>query len=154
MDFKKFFTELKRRKVYNVAVTYAVVSWVISQIITQLTTTFEAPLWVAKMMTLVLIAGFPIAIILAWAFEMSPEGMIKTSSEAAKKNPYPPSKKKPLSGKLFIGVLILIIIGQFAYHKYQQNDDEYKNNKEVSINIMLKIPISKSNFKILCNILY
>ena len=136
MDFKKFFAELKRRKVYNVAVTYAVVSWVISQIITQLTTTFEAPLWVAKMMTLVLIAGFPIAIILAWAFEMSPEGMIKTSSEAAKKNPYPPNKKKPLSGKLFIGVLILIIIGQFAYHKYQQNYDEFKNNKEVSIAVL------------------
>ncbi|MCA0931780.1 hypothetical protein LCM02_04900 [Lutimonas saemankumensis] len=136
MNFKKFFAELKRRKVYNVAVTYAVVSWIISQIVTQLTSTFEAPLWVAKMMTVILIAGFPIAIILAWAFEMSPEGMVRTTSEAAKTNPYPPGKKKPLTGKLFIGVLVLIIIGQFAFYKFNQNESYADKNEEVSIAVL------------------
>lgn len=136
MNFKKFFAELKRRKVYNVAVTYAVVSWIISQIVTQLTSTFEAPLWVAKMMTVILIAGFPVAIILAWAFEMSPEGMVRTTSDAAKPNPYPPGKKKPLTGKLFIGVLVLIIIGQFAYYKYDQSKASADEIEEVSIAVL------------------
>lgn len=136
MKFKKFFAELKRRKVYNVTVTYAVVAWIISQIVSQLTTTFEAPLWVAKMTMVLLLAGFPIAIILAWAFELSPEGMVRTSSAEAKNNPYPPNKKKPFSGNLFIGILIVIIIGQFAYHKYQNNGGVPDKNKEISIAVL------------------
>jgi len=136
MDFKKFFGELKRRKVYNVVVTYAIVAWIISEIITQLTSTFEAPLWVAKMVTVILIAGFPIAIILAWAFEMSPEGMVRTDSASVKNNPYPSNKKKPLSSNVFIGVLIVIIIGQFAYHKYQSNADGLAERGEISIAIL------------------
>jgi TolB-like protein len=136
MEFKKFLEELKRRKIYNVAVTYAVVAWIVSQIIIQLATTFEAPLWIAKITTVILVVGFPIAMILAWAFEMSPKGMIRTSSAMAKHNPYPSNKKKPLSGKLFVGVLVMIIIGQFAYHKYQSNKSNLRDGGNISIAIL------------------
>lgn len=136
MDFKKFQEELKRRKIYNVAITYAVVAWIISQIITQLATTFEAPLWIAKITTVILAAGFPIAVILAWAFEMSPDGMIRTNSDLAKQNPYPLNKKKPLSSQLFVVILVMIIIGQFAYHKYQSNTSNAREGVDISIAIL------------------
>ncbi|MDA0197127.1 MAG: hypothetical protein O2951_19175, partial [Bacteroidetes bacterium] len=64
------------------------------------------------------IIGFPIALILAWAFEMSPEGFIRTTSPEAEENPYPDAKKKPLTSNLIIGLLVLALIGQFIYNKY------------------------------------
>lgn len=121
MDFKKFFSELKRRNVYRVALTYAITSWLLVQMAGLAADSFNAPEWVMKMIIVVLFVGFPIAIILAWAFEMSPQGMIRTS-EASQESSYS-GKKKPLSHKLFIGILLLIIVGQFAYNKYWNNQD-------------------------------
>jgi TolB-like protein/tetratricopeptide (TPR) repeat protein len=118
MNLKKFFLELKRRNVYKVAITYAIVGWLLAQMAGLAVESFDAPTWVIKMIIVVLLLGFPVALILAWAFEMSPEGMIKTSSVAANENPYSSSKKKPLTSKLFIGFLIILVIGQFAYNRY------------------------------------
>src|SRR5256886_8459940 len=75
MDAKKFFTELKRRKVYRVAVAYAVVAWLLVQIATQVFPFFEIPTWAVRLVVLLIIIGFPIAIVLAWAFEVTPEGI-------------------------------------------------------------------------------
>ena len=80
MDSGSFFTELKRRNVYKVAVAYAVVAWLLIQLASILFPTFEAPAWVMKVFVAVIAAGFPIALILAWAFEMTPEGMKRTES--------------------------------------------------------------------------
>jgi TolB-like protein/lipopolysaccharide biosynthesis regulator YciM len=117
MDFKKFFDELKRRNVYKVALTYAITAWLLAQIVALASDAFGAPVWVMRMIIFTLTIGFPIALILAWAFEMSPQGMIRTSS-AAKENHYSSSKKKPLTHKVLFGILLLIIIGQFVYNKY------------------------------------
>jgi len=87
MDFKKFFSELKRRNVYKVAMTYAIVAWLLAQIVGLAADTFGAPDWVKKIVFVLLFVGFPIALILAWAFEMSPQGVIRTSSASAKKTP-------------------------------------------------------------------
>ena len=82
MDPATFFTELKRRKVYRVAVAYAVAAWLLIQAASILFPTFEAPTWVMKVFVTAVILGFPIALILAWAFDLTPEG-IKRSEEAA-----------------------------------------------------------------------
>jgi len=74
----KFLAELKRRNVYNVAVVYAVVAWLLIQAGSILFPTFEAPGWVMKVFVTVVAAGFPIALILAWAFELTPEGIKRT----------------------------------------------------------------------------
>ena len=73
-----FFAELKRRNVYKVAVAYAVVAWLLIQAASILFPTFEAPGWVMKVFVAVVVAGFPIALILAWAFELTPEGLKRT----------------------------------------------------------------------------
>jgi TolB-like protein/Flp pilus assembly protein TadD len=75
-----FFSELKRRNVYKVAVAYLVVSWLIIQAASILLPTFEAPGWVMKVVVVFLILGFPIALVFSWAFEITPEG-IKLESE-------------------------------------------------------------------------
>jgi serine/threonine-protein kinase len=73
-----FFAELKRRNVYKVAVVYAVTAWLLIQASSILLPTFEAPAWVMKVVVLVVLLGFPIAVILAWAFELTPEGIKQT----------------------------------------------------------------------------
>ena len=75
---KSFFTELKRRNVYKVAISYAVVSWLIVQAASLLFVTFEAPSWAMKVFVTAVALGFPIALVLAWAFEATPEGIRRT----------------------------------------------------------------------------
>jgi len=78
MDVQKFFAELKRRSVYKVAVAYAVVGWLLIQIATQIFPFFEIPNWGVRLVVLIIAIGFPIALILAWAFELTPEGLKRT----------------------------------------------------------------------------
>jgi TolB-like protein/Tfp pilus assembly protein PilF len=75
---RKFFAELKRRNVYKVAIAYGVVAWLLIQIATQVFPFFEIPNWAVRLVVLVVIAGFPIALIIAWAFELTPEGLKRT----------------------------------------------------------------------------
>ncbi|MCU1292883.1 MAG: hypothetical protein JWP08_1733 [Bryobacterales bacterium] len=81
MKARNFFAELKRRNVYKVAVAYAVVAWLSIQAASILLPTFEAPVWVMKVVVMAVMLGFPIALVLAWAFELTPEG-IKQTEEA------------------------------------------------------------------------
>jgi TolB-like protein/Tfp pilus assembly protein PilF len=77
-----FFAELKRRNVYKVAVAYAVVSWLLIQAASILFPAFDAPASAIKILVIILVLGFPIALIFSWAFEITPEG-IKLESEVA-----------------------------------------------------------------------
>ncbi len=78
MNLPNFFAELKRRNVYKVAVAYAVVAWLLIQAASILFPTFDAPAWVMKVVVVAIAIGFPIALIMAWAFEMTPQGMKRT----------------------------------------------------------------------------
>src|SRR5438270_4091504 len=78
MDWRKFLGELQRRNVYRVAVTYMVVSWVLIQIATQVFPFFDIPIWAIRVVILLVILGFPVALVLAWAFELTPEGFKRT----------------------------------------------------------------------------
>jgi TolB-like protein/Tfp pilus assembly protein PilF len=75
MNPKNFFAELKRRHVYKVAIAYAVVAWLLMQVASQIFPFFEIPNWAVRLVVLLLIIGFPVALILAWAFELTPEGI-------------------------------------------------------------------------------
>jgi TolB-like protein/Tfp pilus assembly protein PilF len=75
MNLSSFFAELKRRNVYKVAVAYAVVSWLVLQAASLLFVTFEAPPWAMKIFVVAVALGFPIALVLAWAFEITSEGI-------------------------------------------------------------------------------
>src|SRR5213596_3275152 len=69
------FTELKRRNVYKVAVAYAVVGWLLVQVTTQVFPVFEIPNWAVRLVVLAIVIGFPIALVIAWAFELTPQGL-------------------------------------------------------------------------------
>src|ERR1700756_386149 len=82
MNLRNFFAELKRRHVYRVAIAYGVVAWLLIQIATQVFPFFEIPNWIVRLVVLVTLLGFPIALIIAWAFEMTPKG-IKRADDVA-----------------------------------------------------------------------
>src|SRR6476646_6610519 len=75
MANRNFFSELKRRNVYKVAVAYAVVAWLLVQAASILFPTFDAPPWVMKVFVAVILLGFPVALIFSWAFEITAEGI-------------------------------------------------------------------------------
>src|SRR6266849_2032654 len=75
MNARSFFTELKRRRVYSVAVAYVVVSWLFIQVATQVFPFFNIPNWVVRLVVLLTIVGFPVSLVCAWAFELTPEGI-------------------------------------------------------------------------------
>lgn len=91
MDSGNFFAELKRRNVYKVAVAYAVVAWLLIQAASILFPTFDMPAVAMKLLVFLLAAGFIVALVVAWAFEMTPEGMKRTaevSNEELQTLPY------------------------------------------------------------------
>src|SRR5438093_8735530 len=112
MNLEKFFTELKRRNVYKVAVAYAVVAWLLIQVATQVFPFFEVPNWAVRLVVLLIIIGFPIALAIAWAFELTPEGLKRT--EVADAAPAPRSRNRAwiyvvlIAGALSAGLCFLV----------------------------------------------
>lgn len=78
MKIDNFFAELKRRNVYKVAVAYAIVGWLLVQVATQVFPFFEIPNWAVRLVVLAIVTGFPISLVIAWAFELTPEGLKRT----------------------------------------------------------------------------
>jgi TolB-like protein/Tfp pilus assembly protein PilF len=78
MNPGSFFAELKRRNVYKVAVAYAVIGWLLVQIATQTFPFLEIPNWAIRLVIMLVVIGFPISLLLAWAFELTPQGIKRT----------------------------------------------------------------------------
>jgi TolB-like protein/Flp pilus assembly protein TadD len=112
VNAKNFFAELKRRNVYKVAVAYAVVAWLLIQAASIFFPAFDAPPWVMKIFIIILIFGFPVALIFSWAFEITSEG-IKLESEIE------PSKSiTRRTGRKIVAVTIALAVvaaGLFVY---------------------------------------
>ena len=80
MNLRKFFAELKRRRVYTVVVTYGVVGWLLIQVVTQVFPAFEIPNWEQRLIILAIVLGFPVALVLAWLFDLTRYGIVRTQS--------------------------------------------------------------------------
>src|SRR5713101_5005461 len=114
MNPKNFFAELKRRNVYKVAIAYAVVAWLLMQVASQIFPFFEIPNWAVRLVVLLLVIGFPIALVIAWAFELTPEGLKRT--EFADELP-----KKSARGRAWIYVVVIagaISVSLFFFGRY------------------------------------
>src|SRR5262245_25137922 len=83
MRERNFFAELKRRNVYKVAVAYAVVGWLLIQVATQVFPFLEISNWAIRLVIFVAALGFPVALVIAWAFELTPEGIKRTEDADA-----------------------------------------------------------------------
>jgi TolB-like protein/Tfp pilus assembly protein PilF len=101
MNPGNFFAELKRRNVYKVAVAYAVVGWLIAQIATQIFPFLEIPNWVVRLVIVLIAIGFPIALVIAWAFEATPEGIKRTEVADA----MPPATGKKRHAWIYIAAI-------------------------------------------------
>ena len=107
-----FFGELKRRNVYKVAVAYAIVSWLLIQIATQVFPFFEIPNWAVRLVVLLLMIGFPIALFLSWAFEITPEGIKRAEDVDVNKSITHQTGRKLV---WTTALLAVVAIGLFAY---------------------------------------
>ena len=107
MNPKKFVAELQRRNVYKVAVAYCVVSWLLIQIATATFPVFEIPTWVVRLVVLTLVLGFPVALVLAWAYELTPEGVKRTEEIDPKQSITRDTGRK--IDFAIIGILLLVV---------------------------------------------
>jgi len=103
-----FFTELKRRNVFRVGIAYAVAAWVLLQVVDLVLENITAPDWVMKVFLLVVVVGFPVSVIIAWAFEMTPEGL-KRESEVDRTQSIVQSTGRKLD-RIIIGFLALAVV--------------------------------------------
>src|SRR5438477_9100490 len=92
MNGRNVIAELKRRNVYKVAVAYAVVAWLLVQVATQVFPFLEIPNWVVRLVIALVVIGFPIALVIAWAVEATAEGIKRT--EVADAMPMTATHKK------------------------------------------------------------
>src|SRR5256886_10606145 len=115
MNLRNFFAELRRRNVYKVAVAYAVVGWVIAQIATQIFPFLEIPNWIVRLVIILIAIGFPIALVIAWAFEITPQGIERT--EVADTMPVAPGQKK--HAWIYVAIVGAVLsIGLFFLGRY------------------------------------
>jgi TolB-like protein/Tfp pilus assembly protein PilF len=113
--------ELVRRNVFRAGFAYLIVALASRQMIIIISRVFELSPFISELAFWVLIGAFPFAMSLAWLYEASPQGFIRTSSSASAQNPYKPAQKKPFTGNLMIALLSALVIFQFAYFYFIQN---------------------------------
>jgi TolB-like protein len=113
MNLEAFFSELKRRHVYRVAVAYGIVAWLLTQVATQVFPFFEVPNWTVRLVVLLLALGLPVALILAWAFELTGEGIRRTQDVK------PGEWVAFRAGRKFIGITVALAVIAAGLLMYQ-----------------------------------
>jgi TolB-like protein/Tfp pilus assembly protein PilF len=128
-----FFAELKRRNVYKVAVAYIVAGWALSQGIAQVFPVFDIPNWVIRLIVLLIIIGLPIALVLAWMFELTPQGIKRTETADAM-----PASAKP---RKYLWIYVVVVgaamsIGLFFLGRYSAGNAAVSGLPEKSIAVL------------------
>jgi len=131
MEPRKFFAELKRRNVYRAAVLYGMVSWLLTQIATQVFPFFEIPNSTVRFVVIALAAGFPIAMLVAWLYELTPEGFVRTEDVDL-------TTRKGMARKwdfVIIGALLLVIV-MLIYQRFPFRAESGEAIPEKSIAVL------------------
>ena len=127
MNPGNFLAELKRRNVYKVAVAYIVAGWALSQGIAQVLPVFDVPNWVIRLIVALIIIGFPIALIFAWAFEITPEGVKRAEDVDVNK---PHTVRGPWIYIVLAGVAVsvgLFLLGRYTAPNRTASGDDNKS---------------------------
>src|ERR1700751_1296846 len=136
MNPHNFFAELKRRNVYKVAVAYAVVGWLLIQIATQVFPFLEIPNWVVRLVIAVVAIGFPIALVIAWAFELTPEGIKRTED-------VDPNVHRRTTARAWIYVALLaalMSVGLFFIGRYTAQNSSTASSMSLSAKSIAVLP--------------
>ena len=130
MKSPTFFDELKRRNVYKVAVAYAVVAWLLIQIATQTFPFFQIPDWATRLVILLLIFGFPVALIITWAFELTPEGLKRTEEVPAQQSITRATGRK-------IDVVIIAVLAAavalLVFDRFRSRSESRSGDKSIAV---------------------
>ncbi|HZE56291.1 MAG TPA: tetratricopeptide repeat protein [Chthoniobacterales bacterium] len=136
MNPDNFFAELKRRNVYKVAVAYAIVGWLVVQIATQVFPFLEIPIWVVRLVIALVAIGFPVALIIAWAFELTPQG-IKRTEDADRDG------ERPSRSRAWIYVAVIggaVSVGLFFIGRYTAEKSSAAASTELSAKSIAVLP--------------
>ena len=134
VNAKDFFAELRRRNVYKVAIAYAVVAWLLMQIATQVFPFLEIPNWAIRLVIMLIVIGFPIALVIAWAFELTPEGLKRTEDVDLSKSITRKTGRK--LDFLIIAVLLLVIAGLIFQRVHRNVPSVTASSAEKSIAVL------------------
>src|SRR5881227_3130412 len=118
VNSRDLFAELKRRNVCKVAIAYAVVAWLLMQVASQIFPFFEIPNWAVRLVVLLLVIGFPVAMILAWAFELTPEGIKRAEDVDLSKSV---TRKSGRKLDFFIIAVLLLVIAALLFRRLHPN---------------------------------
>src|SRR5437868_7425308 len=125
-----FFAELKRRNVYKVAVAYIVAGWALSQGIAQVLPVFDIPNLVIRLIVLLIIVGLPVALILAWTFELTPQGIRRTETADA----MPETARQKKHTWIYVVVIAgLFSIGLFFLGRYSAKNATPRQSETATV---------------------
>src|SRR5438045_2830402 len=150
MNLKKFFAELKRRNVYKVAVAYAVVAWLTIQAASIFLPAFNAPQWAMQIVILILVVGFPIALAFSWAFEITPEGIVRESEVTVDESITNHTGRKIVALTIVLAVVATgLLIFQFVRSRSRstprQSEAATVSNKSIAVLPFDNLSDDKSN---------
>jgi serine/threonine-protein kinase len=137
MKATNFFAELKRRNVYKVAVAYVVVGWALAQGIAQVFPVFDIPNWAVRLMVLAIVIGFPIALVIAWAFELTPEGIKRTEDV----DPAVDSRAKSHAWIYVVIVAALLSISLFFLGRFTARNSTGASSNEFPAKSIAVLPL-------------
>src|SRR5213593_3671393 len=130
MSDRNFFAELKRRNVYKVAVAYIVAGWALSQGIAQVFPVFDIPNWIIRLIVLLIIIGLPIALVLAWTFELTPQGIKRTETADA----MPETARQKKHTWIYVVVIAgLFSIGLFFLGRYSAKNATPRQSEAATV---------------------
>src|SRR5207244_12080734 len=129
-----FFAELKRRNVYKVAIAYAVVAWLLVQAASIFLPAFNAPQWAMQIVILVLAVGFPIALAFSWAFEITPEGIVRESEVQTNESITHHTGRKIVALTIVLAVVATgLLIFQFVRPRLTSSSAATISNKSIAV---------------------
>src|SRR6266516_4298268 len=134
MKIDNFFAELKRRNVYKVAIAYAVVAWLLIQAASIFLPEFNAPQWAMQIVILIVVVGFPIALVFSWAFEITPEGIKRESEIEPNKSITAHTGRKIVALTIVLAVVATgLLIFQFVRARSTSPSAAMISNKSIAV---------------------
>ncbi len=130
MNSRIFFAELKRRNVYKVAIAYVIAGWALAQGIAQVFPVFDIPNWIIRLIVLLIILGLPIALVLAWTFELTPQGIKRTETADA----MPETARQKKHTWIYVVVIAgLFSIGLFFLGRYSAKNATPRQSEAATV---------------------
>ncbi len=144
MNLQNFFAELRRRNVYKVAVAYAVVGWLVMQVAATIVPALHLPDSLTTAVVVITLLGFPIALVIAWAFEMTPEGMKRTEDISPSEKIPQWSRKKFAAFVLVVGLTAAALLA-FQILRPKEGDAPVAESKSIAVLPFLNLSEDKAN---------